>query len=95
MIRALIIGILSTGALAACSTTPSHPSASNLSSHRAATAYPAGWCSTSDGKMVKPGTARCDAVRRTYSGDQLQGTGYTDAAHALQALDPSITANGP
>jgi len=88
MIRALIIGILSTGALVACSTTPSHPSP------RTAAAYPAGWCSTSDGKMVKPGTARCDAVRRTYSGQQLQGTGFTDAAHALQALDPSIT-TGP
>ena len=96
MIRALVIGILSTGALAACSTTPSHPSASHLASHHAAaTTYPPGWCSTSDGRMVKPGTARCDAVRRTYSGDQLQGTGYTDAAHALQALDPSITTNGP
>jgi hypothetical protein len=44
--------------------------------------------------MMKPGTARCDAVRRTYSGQQLQGTGFTDAAHALQALDPSIT-TGP
>jgi hypothetical protein len=96
MIRALVIGILSTGAFAACSTTPSHPAPpSHLSAHRTATAYPPGWCSTSDGKMVKPGTVRCDAVRRTSSGDQLQGTGYTDAAHALQALDPSITANGP
>lgn len=90
MIRALIIGILSTGALAACSTTPSHPS-----TRTAAAVYPPGWCSTPDGKMVKPGTAHCDAVRRTYSGDQLQGTGFTDAAHALRALDPSITTNGP
>lgn len=91
MIRALVIGILSLGALAACATTPSHPATTRT----AATKYPPGWCSTADGKMVKPGTERCDAVRRTYSGDQLQGTGFTDAARALRALDPSITTNGP
>jgi len=89
MIRALIIGILSTGALAACSTTPSHPSA------RTAATYPPGWCSTADGKAVKPGMARCDTVYRTYSGEQLKQTGRTDTARALQMLDPSIRASGP
>lgn len=89
MIRALIIGILSAGALAACSTTPSHPV-----SHTAS-AIPPGWCSTADGKPLRPGSAGCNSLTRTYSGEQMRQTGMTDAAHALQMLDPSVTAHGP
>ncbi len=89
MIRTLIIGILSAGALAACSTTPSRPA-----SHTAS-AIPAGWCSTADGKALRPGSPGCDSLTRTYSGEQLRQTGRTDAAHALQMLDPSITVRGP
>jgi hypothetical protein len=88
MIRALIIGIVSAGALAACSTTPSHPA-----SHTAA-AIPQGWCSTADGKAARPGSSQCNSVTRTYSGEQLRQTGMTDAGHALQMLDPSVTVHG-
>ena len=87
MIRALIIGILSAGALAACSTTPSHPV-------HTASAIPQGWCSTSDGKVQRPGSSHCNAVTRSYSGEQLRQTGMTDAGHALQMLDPSVTVHG-
>ena len=90
MIRALIIGILSAGALGACSTTPSRPA-----SHHTAAAIPPGWCSTADGKALRPGAPGCDLLTRTYSGKQLQQTGRTDVAHALQMLDPSITVRGP
>lgn len=89
MMRALIIGILSAGALGACSTTPSHPAG------RTAALIPPGWCSTADGKAVRPGAKNCDLLTRSYSGVQLQQTGRTDAAHALQMLDPSITVRGP
>jgi len=89
MTRALIIGLFSVGALAACSTTPSHPAT------RTAAAIPAGWCSTADGKALHPGSPGCDALTRTYSGQQLQQTGATDAAHALHLVDPSITVRGP
>lgn len=88
MTRTLIFSILSAGALAACSTTPSHPS-------RTAAAIPQGWCSTADGKAVRPGTRDCNAVTRTYSGEQLRQTGMTNAARALQMLDPSVTTRGP
>jgi len=88
MIRALIIGILSAAALVACATTPSHPA-----SHTAS-AIPQGWCSTADGQAVRPGSSHCNSVTRTYSGEQLRRTGMTDPAHALQMLDPSITARG-
>jgi hypothetical protein len=89
MMRTLIIGILSAAALGACSTTPSHPAS------RTAALIPQGWCSTADGKALRPGSRNCDLLTRTYSGAQLQQTGRTDVAHALQMLDPSITVRGP
>jgi hypothetical protein len=88
MTRALIIGILSAAALAACSTTASHRAS------RTASAIPPGWCSTADGKALRPGSSGCNAVTRTYSGEQMRATGMTDAAHALHMLDPSITVQG-
>jgi hypothetical protein len=89
MMRTLIIGILSAAALGACSTTPSHRAS------RTAALIPQGWCSTADGKALRPGSRNCDLLTRTYSGAQLQQTGRTDVAHALQMLDPSITVRGP
>jgi hypothetical protein len=88
MNRTLIIGILSAGALAACSTTPSHPAV-----HTAA-AVPAGWCSRADDTLLKPGSPGCDSLNKTYSGEQLRQTGFTDVAHALQMLDPEVTIRG-
>jgi hypothetical protein len=87
MTRSLIIGILCAAALGACSTTPHRTS-------RTASAIPAGWCSTADGKAVRPGSSTCNSLTRVYSGEQLRQTGMTDAAHALQMLDPSITVRG-
>ena len=88
MSRALIIGILSAVALAACATTPSHPAV-----HTAA-AVPAGWCAKADGTPLKPGSPGCNSLSKTYSGEQLRQTGFTDVAQALQMLDPDITAHG-
>lgn len=88
MSRALIIGILSLGALAACATSPSHPAV-----HTAA-AVPPGWCAKADGTPLKPGSPGCNSLTKTYSGEQLRQTGFTDAAHALQMLDPDVTVHG-
>lgn len=88
MNRLLVIGMLSAAALAGCATTPSHTS-------RTASAIPPGWCSTADGKALRPGSSGCNSLTRTYSGEQMRATGMTDAAHALQMLDPSITVHGP
>jgi hypothetical protein len=88
MNRTLIIGILSAGALAACSTTPSHPAV-----HTAA-AVPAGWCARADDTPLKPGSPGCNSLNKTYSGEQLRQTGFTDVAHALQMLDPDVTIRG-
>ena len=91
MNRTLIIGILSAGALAACATTPSHPAAHAV--HTAA-AVPAGWCARADDTPLKPGSPGCNSVNRTYSGEQLRQTGFTDVGHALQMLDPEVTIRG-
>jgi len=88
MSRTLIIGILSAAAVAACSTTPSHPAV-----HTAA-AIPAGWCSKADGTPLKPGSPGCNSLSKTYSGEQLRQTGFLDVAHALQMLDPDVTVRG-
>ena len=87
MIRALIIGILSAGAVAACSTTPSQPAS------RTASTLSPGRCITADGKAIPPGG--CTSETRSYSNEQLQETGKTDAAHALQMLDPAVTVGPP
>lgn len=89
MIRALLIGILSAAALAACATTPSQPASPTAST------IPPGWCSTADGEALRPGSAGCNSLTRSFSGEQMRQTGMTDAAHALQMLDPSVTAHGP
>ena len=89
MNRLLFIGILSAAALTGCTTTPSRIAS------RTASAIPPGWCSTADGKALRPGSSSCNSLTRVYSGEQMQATGMTDAAHALQMLDPSITAHGP
>jgi hypothetical protein len=90
MIRALIIGILSAGAFAACSTTPSHPAS------RMAAAVPASECSTAgDHQATRLGTGACTSEVRSYSAEELRRTGKLDAAHALQMLDPAVTASPP
>jgi len=86
MNRALIIGILGAAALAACSTTPSHPTV-----HTASAVQPPGWCAKADGTPLKPGSPGCNSMTKTYSGEQLRQTGFTDVAHALQMLDPDVT----
>jgi len=89
MNRALIIGILSAAALAACSTTPSHPAV-----HTASAVPPPGWCAKADGTALRPGSPGCNSMTKTYSGEQLRDTGFLDVAHALQMLDPDVTAHG-
>ena len=88
MIRALIIGILSAAALAACSTTPSRPAV------RTASSIPPGWCAKADGTALRPGSAGCNSLTKTYSGEQLRQTGFTDVGHALSMLDPDVTVHG-
>jgi hypothetical protein len=79
MIRALIIGILSAGALVACSTTPSQPAVHTASAAQSSTCP----------KTQTAGPSSC------YSQKQLRQTGkVADVAHSLQMLDPDVTVHG-
>jgi hypothetical protein len=77
MIRALLIGILSAGALAACAATP--PPVKTAAAHTPV-------CS-----RVPQATGSCTSEVSTYSSKQLRQTGETDPAHALRMLDPTVT----
>jgi hypothetical protein len=88
MIRALVFSLLSTAALAACASTPSHPP-----SRSASAALPAG-CSTTESRIARPESSGCYSPSRVYSQKDMRQTGKTDVAHALQMLDPSITVHG-
>ena len=48
-------------------------------------------CPHSTGTRIPLGESDCAGPGRSYSSDQLQRTGATDAASALALLDPSIT----
>ncbi len=85
MIRSLITGILSAGALAACAASPARPAV------HTASAIPPGWCSTTGGKPLRPGSTGCDSLTKTYSGKQLEQTGMMHVGDALRMLDPDVT----
>ena len=82
MIRSLLIILGSAIALAGCSSLPAPKGP--------ATAHAAA-CPRSAGHL-KPDA--CPPFGRTYSQQDLQQTGHTNLAQALQALDPSVTATG-
>jgi hypothetical protein len=49
-------------------------------------------CLRATGSLVPPKPGECLPVAgRSYSGNELRGTGAIDNAHALQMLDPSIS----
>jgi hypothetical protein len=48
-------------------------------------------CLTETGSRVSAGKAACRGFGRSYSHDDIDRTGLTNAADALATLDPSIT----
>ena len=83
MVRLLLIG--TTLALAACAGTPATPTAHNSV---ASTAPPDTSCIASASRIPQNG---CNVAGRAYTQEDIDRTGKTDAGHALQMLDPSIT----
>jgi hypothetical protein len=61
---------------------------------KTAAAIPVGWCAKADGTPIRPGSPDCNSVTKTYSGEQLRQTGFTDLGHALQMLDPDVQVSG-
>ena len=81
MVRTLLIS--TTLALAACAGTPATPTAQN-----GVAATPNTNCITSASRIAQNG---CNVAGRTYTQDDIDRTGKTDAGQALQMLDPSIS----
>jgi hypothetical protein len=48
-------------------------------------------CLTETGSRISPAPTKCSGVGRSYSNDDIQRTGLTNAADALGHLDPSVT----
>lgn len=88
MIRALLISLFSAATLAACATSPSHPSS------RIASAVPPADCSTAYGEATRLDRSGCYSPIRVFSAEQMRSTGKTNVGQALQMLDPSITVHG-
>ena len=83
----MTFAILGAAALAACSTTPSHPAV------RTASAATAGSCPAARGAAALLGRRMRECS--SYSRRELMETGQqTNLALALQMLDPAVTASG-
>jgi hypothetical protein len=48
-------------------------------------------CLSQTGSRIAGTGARCSAIGRSYSSDDINSTGSTTAGEALRLLDPSIT----
>jgi hypothetical protein len=74
--------------LAACAaTTPNVKS--NASASAAVAQNPA--CLSETGSRITRDRANCTAFGRSYTGDDVDRTGYVNVGDALRLLDPSIT----
>lgn len=86
MFRTLMI--CTTLALAACASTPGTPTAAKTDLAKNAAANKN--CITSASRIPQN---NCSAPGHTYTQDDIDRTGQTNVAQALQMLDPSISAH--
>jgi hypothetical protein len=88
MLRFLVIGACFVGLAACASTAPKHESDAQA---RAATAS-LGCTTTETANRSPPRNTGCSAGDvKSYTGEQLEATGATQAGDALRYLDPEIT----
>ncbi len=86
MLRTLLISTLVSACLVGCESTPS-----NTSTASAKNAVPPN-CIRDTGTRLPARPPGCqDLPGRSYSQTDIDRTGQTDAASALQMLDPSVT----
>jgi hypothetical protein len=86
--RSLVTGACLLALLAGCTTAPQKPTGTTTA--KADTVRNRN-CPTTGSRAERN---QCAPFARYYSGDELRGTGMTDVGHALQMLDPEITASG-
>jgi hypothetical protein len=89
MTKILGIGLVAALLTAGCATAPTEEAklaASNAAKRDAAKAF----CVQDTGTRIKHTKDQCLQSGRTYSRDELEGTGAFDAAEALRRLDPRL-----
>jgi hypothetical protein len=87
MIKSLLICAVASASVIACST-----AGPPRSENRTAAATPTQPCVPETASRLPMRTGVCSsAPGRSYSNEDLERTGHTDVADALQMLDPSIT----
>lgn len=77
---------------AGCTTqNPPRAVAEDAQTHTAATLRSGPDCVRETGSRIAPKKGDClPGSGRSYTGEQLQSTGYNDVGRALQTLDPSV-----
>lgn len=82
-IRLAVLGVALT--LSGCVATAAHRAAGDSFESKDST------CLTATGSRIPSSGTSCSAVGRSYTGEDIDRTGATSAAAALQLLDPSLT----
>jgi hypothetical protein len=86
MLRSLLMGVCLAASLAACTSAPS----TRADAARVAETQ-RNSCLKETGTRLPPPPGQCAGFGRSYSSEEIDRTGRTDAGAALQMLDPSIT----
>jgi hypothetical protein len=91
MLRSLLIGVCLAASLAACTSAPTTRADAKDAARVAETQRTS--CLKETGTRLPPPPGQCAAFGRSYSSEEMDRTGRTDAGAALQMLDPSITSH--
>jgi hypothetical protein len=89
MLRSLLTGICLAASLAACTSAPSTRADAKSAAAVAETQRTS--CPKETGTRLPLPPGECAGFGRSYSSEDVDRTGQTDAAAALRMLDPSIT----
>jgi hypothetical protein len=89
MLKALVLGTLTAGLLAACAATP--PAPDTVVADRTAATAPRVNCLTTGTRIALKDGECANVAGRVFSQDELQRTGAINTAQALRMLDPSLS----
>jgi hypothetical protein len=89
MLKALLLGTLTAGLLAACAATP--PAPEKVVGDRTAATAPRFDCLTTGTRIALKDGECANVAGRVYTQDDLQRTGAINPAEALRMLDPSFS----
>jgi hypothetical protein len=89
MLKALLLGTVTAGLLAACAATP--PASDKAIADRTAATAPRSDCLTTGTRIPLKDGECANVAGRVYSQDDLERTGAMNPAEALRRLDPAFS----